>query len=98
MKAGKSTYTILGLRFGVRHKKQPACLVVSLLAGQVERRKLGLLWMLVEGKRFVSISFGGLDREKRVIIGVDLTASSAVSTMCVVWSRLLRALACVVGR
>lgn len=45
----RATYAIFGLRFGVRHEQQSAGLVVSLLAGQVKRRKLGLLIRVLIG-------------------------------------------------
>jgi len=37
-----NTYAVLGLALRARHQEESGALVVSLLAGQVERRELGL--------------------------------------------------------
>lgn len=51
---GRSTYAVLGLCLCVRHQEEANCLVVALLAGQVERRELCLCaanWMRFGGRK-----------------------------------------------
>lgn len=71
-----STYAVARLGLGVRHQQQPGALVVALLAGQVERRRVGLAG---GGRGGVRVS-GRMGREPG---GGRVAQRAATTSVCV---------------